>query len=349
MISKTKTTRLGGGTHAEADEPMKIVIPGGTGQVGLILTRGFRAAGHEVIVVSRRVEAAGRHLLWDGKTIGSWAQAIDGADVVINLAGHTVNCRYHQKNRDRIMNSRVDSTRIVGEAIHRAKRPPHTWLQASTATIYAHRHDAANDESAGIIGGVEENAPDTWRFSIDVATAWERALDEADVAHTRKVKLRSAMTMSADRGGIFDTLLGLVRRGLGGRSGDGRQYVSWIHHEDFTRAISWLIEHREVDGVVNVCSPHPLPNAEFMRGLRDAWGIKLGLPAAKWMLELGTMVLRTETELILKSRRVIPGRLARCGFSFRHPTWPEAARHLCGQWRSRSAGPGPARGGRVFF
>jgi len=342
MISKVKTTRSGGGTHAEADKAMKIVIPGGTGQVGSILARAFRAAGHEVVVLSRRRDTSAYVVAWDGKTIGPWVEAIDGADVVINLAGHNVNCRYHKKNRDRIMNSRVDSTRIVGEAIRRAARPPHTWLQASTATIYAHRYDAPNDEAAGIIGGTEHGAPDAWRFSIDVATAWERALDEAEAPHTRKVKLRSAMTMSADRGGIFDTLLALVRRGLGGRSGDGRQYVSWIHHEDFTRAVFWLIEHREIDGVVNVCSPHPLPNAEFMRGLRDAWGIKLGLPTAKWMLGIGALLMRTETELILKSRRVIPGRLVRSGFSFRHPTWPEAARHLCEEWRSRSVRSGPA-------
>jgi uncharacterized protein len=192
--------------------------------------------------------------------LGDWTRWIDGADAVINMAGRSVNCRYNAKNRDAIMHSRVGSTRIVGQAIARATRPPSTWLQASTATIYAHRYDAPNDDESGILGGAEAGAPDTWRFSIDVATAWERALDEADVPGTRKIKLRSAVILSPDRGGIFDTILGLVRRGLGGTAGDGKQYVSLIHDADFVRAVYWLLDHREVTGSVNLASPNPLPN-----------------------------------------------------------------------------------------
>ena len=313
---------------------MKIVIPGGSGQVGSLLARAFGRDGHDVVILSRdpgsvRGSTAG----WDGVNLGPWVDVIDGADVVINMAGHTVNCRYHDANRQRILNSRIDSTRVVGEAIAQSSRPPRTWLQASTATIYAHRYDAANDEQTGIIGGREENAPSSWRFSIEVATSWERTIDAAEVPRTRKVKLRSAMIMSPDRGGILDVLLGLVRLGLGGRSGDGRQYVSWIHHEDFVRAVYWLIQHDDVDGAVNLASPNPLPNAAFMSALCDAWGTRIGLPATAWMLELGAIVLGTETELVLKSRRVIPGRLLQLGFSFHHPTWPEAARDLCDQWR----------------
>jgi uncharacterized protein (TIGR01777 family) len=253
---------------------------------------------------------------------------VDGADVVINLAGRSVNCRYTPANRRSILQSRIESTRAVGQAIAGARHPPRVWLQASTATIYAHRHDAPNDEATGILGGSEPNAPDTWRFSIDVATAWERTLDEAEVPATRKVKLRSAMIMSPDQGGIFDTLLGLVRRGLGGTAGDGRQYISWIHHEDFVAALYWIIDQAELSDAVNVAAPNPLPNREFMRALRRASGIPIGLPASYWMLELGAFFLRTETELILKSRRVVPGRLLQSGFAFRHPTWPEAATDL---------------------
>ncbi len=227
------------------------------------------------------------------------------------------------------MESRVNSTRVVGQAIARAIRPPPVWLQAGTATIYAHRYDAPNDEATGILGGSEPNAPDTWRFSIDVAKGWERTLDEAVVPQTRKVMLRSAMTMSPDRGGVFDVLLGLVRHGLGGQAGDGRQYVSWIHDQDFIRAIYWLLEHREV----NLAAPNPVPNAFFMRALREAWGMPFGLPAARWMLEIGAFFLGSETELILKSRRVVPGRLLAAGFTFQFPTWPEAARDLCRRWR----------------
>ena len=327
-----------GTSEASVTAPLKIVIPGGSGHVGSVLARAFRADGHDVVVLSRNARTSGPFVLWDGKSLGPWADEIDGADVVINLAGHTVDCRYTRSNRERIMASRIDSTRAVGEAIRHAARPPRVWLQASTATIYAHRYNAANDEATGIIGGAEADAPAAWRFSIDVATAWERELDAADLPNTRKIKLRSAMTMSPERGGIFDVLLGLVRRRLGGRAGDGRQYVSWIHHEDFTRAVYWLIEHEEVEGVVNVAAPNPLPNSDFMRAIREAWGVRFGLPVAPWMLEIGAMLLRTETELILKSRRVVPRLLLERGFTFRYPTWPGAARDLCRQWVSRSKG-----------
>jgi uncharacterized protein (TIGR01777 family) len=314
---------------------MKIVIPGGSGQVGTILARAFHGDGHDVVVLSRRPEMRGwRVVEWDGVTLGAWQLEIDGADVVINLAGRSVNCRYNAANRREILDSRTASTRAIGEAIGRASRPPHVWLQASTATIYAHRFDAANDERSGVLGGTERDAPDAWRFSIDVARAWERTCDEAVTPATRKVLLRSAMTMSADEGGVFDALLGLVRRGLGGSAGSGRQFVSWIHYEDFVAAVRWLIERRDMDGAVNLASPHPLPNAEFMRMLREAYGVPFGLPARDWMLEIGAAFMRTETELILKSRRVVPQRLLECGFTFKFPSWSDAAADLCGQWKA---------------
>ena len=313
---------------------MKIVIPGGSGQVGAVLARAFQRDGHQVTIISRQpASSACRSTTWDGRTLGPWTEEIDGADVVINLAGRSVNCRYHRANRAQMMNSRVDSTRVIGQAIAQSKNPPRVWLQASTATIYAHRLDAPNDDITGIIGGNEPDAPSTWRFSIDVATAWERASDEAVTPRTRKVKLRSAMTMSPDRGGIFDVLLGLVRRGLGGTCGNGRQYVSWVHEEDFVRAVNFLIERSDIDGAINICSPYPLPNADFMRGLRQAWGTRIGLPATAWMLGIGAFFLRTETELILKSRRVIPTRLMQAGFQFNHPIWSGAAKALCMEWR----------------
>ena len=230
----------------------------------------------------------------------------------------------------------MNSTRVVGDAIAAAARPPRVWLQMSTATIYAHRYEAPNDEATGVVGGLEPGVPETWRFSIDVATSWERALQHAVTPRTRKVALRSAVVMSPDRGGVFDLLLRLARFGLGGRAGDGRQYVSWIHDRDFVRAVYWLIDHDKIDGAVNLAAPHPLPNADFMRALREAWGIRLGLPASAWMLEIGTWLLRSETELILKSRRVVSGRLAQAGFVFDFPTWPEAARDLCRRWRALS-------------
>jgi uncharacterized protein len=313
---------------------MKIVIPGGSGQIGTILARAFHARGDEVTVLSRNpAKALWRVAPWDAETRGHWAQHIDGADVVINLAGRSVNCRYDQANKDAIMHSRVASTRVIGQAIREAARPPRVWLQASTATIYAHRHDVPNDEFTGVLGGPEPDAPTGWRFSVDVARAWEMALTAAQTPATRKVAMRSAITLSPDRGGIFDALLRLVRHGLGGRAGSGRQYVSWIHDDDFVRAVDWLIERPDIAGPVNVTSPNPVPNAEFMRELRRAWGASFGLPASRWMLEIGALVLRTETELILKSRRVVPAVLQRSGFEFHFPEWPEAARDLCKRWR----------------
>lgn len=316
---------------------MKIVIPGGSGQLGTVLARAFQGDGHDVVVLSRNpVAVPWRVVRWDAAKLDTWDAELDGADVVINLAGRSVNCRYNKSNRWLIKESRIASTRAVGQAIAMAKAPPPVWLQASTATIYAHRYDAPNDEATGVLGGQESGVPDTWRFSIDVARSWERALKKAEVPGTRKVAIRSAVTMSPDRGGIFDTLLGLVRCGLGGRAGDGRQYVSWVHEDDFVRAVYWLIERDGIHGPVNIAAPNPLPNDAFMRGLREAWGTRFGLPASRWMLEIGAFAMRTETELILKSRRVVPGILAREGFQFRFPDWPEAAEDLCCRWRNGS-------------
>ena len=272
---------------------MKIVIPGGSGQVGTILARAFHHGGHDVAVLSRQPQRSPwRVVAWDGATLGNWQREIDGCDVVINLAGRSVNCRYTAANRNEILQSRVLSTRVVGQAIAAATRKPIVWLQASTATIYAHRYDGPNDEYSGILGGNEPDAPDTWRFSIDVAQAWERAFEEAVVGGTRKVALRSAMTLSPDAGGVFDTLLGLVRHGLGGSAGDGRQFMSWVHDDDFIAAVRWLIDRNDIEGAVNIAAPHPLPNAEFMQILREACGVPLGLPATKWMLELGAFLMQ---------------------------------------------------------
>jgi len=260
--------------------------------------------------------------------VGAWASELDGADVVINLAGRSVNCRYTAENRREILASRVDSTRAVGQAIARCARPPGVWLQGSTATIYAHRFDAANDEATGIIGGREPDAPASWRYSIDVAQAWERAAHESVTSRTRLVLLRAAMVMSPDRGGIFATLLRLARLGLGGPVAGGRQFVSWIHERDFTRAIYWLIEHDALRGAVNLAAPEPLPYRDFMRELRRAAHMPIALPATRWMLALGAWALRTEPELVLKSRRVLPRRLQESGFEFSYPRWHDAAREL---------------------
>lgn len=321
---------------------MKIAIPGGTGQLGTVLARAFHRDGHDVLVLGRTPRPAPwRVERWDPDDVPHLAEKLDGAEVVINLAGRSVNCRYNTANRHEIIASRVQSVGAVGEAIARARRPPQVWLQASTATIYAHTFGPPHDEVSGMIGGSELDVPDTWRFSIDVATTWERAFEEIETPSTRKVILRSALTMNPDRGGIFDALLGLVRCGLGGTMGDGGQYVSWIHETDFIRALYFLIAREDISSVVNVCSPNPLPNRKFMEELRRAWGMPIGLPSPRWMLEIGALLRRTETELVLKSRRVVPGRLLREGFSFVHTEWSESCRELCERWRSSVAAQPP--------
>jgi uncharacterized protein len=272
---------------------------------------------------------------WDGKTVGDWARELEGADVVVNLAGRSVNCRYTKENLAEMMDSRVDSTRAVGLAIEQASRPPAVWLQMSTATIYAHRFDAPNDEATGIIGGREPDVPGYWSFSIDIAKAWERAQEEANTPRTRKVALRTAMVLSPDPGGVLDVLLGLTRLGIGGSIAGGRQYMSWIHERDFVRAVEFLSDRGDFTGPVNLASPAPIPQRAFMNALRDAAGVRVGLPATKWMVGIGAVFMRTDTELVLKSRRVVPTRLLDAGFTFEFPEWPEAARELVEKWRER--------------
>jgi uncharacterized protein (TIGR01777 family) len=306
---------------------VKVVIPGGTGQVGAILERAFTAAGHEVVIVTRR-PAGARQVRWDGQSLGSWTAEIDGCDVVINLAGRSVSCRYTEQNLRAMMDSRVLSARAVGQAIAAATRPPRVWLQMSTATIYAHRFDAANDEATGLIGGAEPGVPGYWGLSVDIAKAWEREQHTAQTPHTRKLALRSAMVMSPDRGGVFDYLLWMTRLGLGGPVAGGRQYVSWIHDDDFVLAVQFLIEREDLAGPVNLAAPDPLPQRAFMRTLRTTWGMPVGLPATKLMAEIGAFTIRSDTELLLKSRRVVPGRLREAGFDFRFPQWPTACQDL---------------------
>ncbi|MFC7383048.1 TIGR01777 family oxidoreductase [Sphaerisporangium rhizosphaerae] len=313
---------------------MKVVIPGGTGQLGTVLTHALTAEGHDVVVLARR-PVRENEVRWDGETLGPWAELIDGSDMVINLAGRSVSCRYTPANLRAMMDSRVHSAKVVGEAIAAAARPPAVWLQMSTATVYSHRFDAPNDEASGVLGGAESGVPGYWAYSVEIAKAWERAQERAETPHTRKVAMRSAMVMSPDRGGVFDVLSKLARLGLGGPVAGGAQYVSWIHDRDFVRAVEYLAERDDLAGPFNLSAPHPLPQRTFMRALRAAWGAPVGLPATRWMTELGAFVLRSDTELLLKSRRVVPGRLLDAGFAFDHPRWPGAAEDLVRRTRGR--------------
>lgn len=305
---------------------MKILMPGGSGHVGQSLKAHFEVAGHTVVILSRSDQSG-----WDGRSLGPWVDHVEDSDVVINLAGKSVNCRYNAANLKEMMDSRVDSTRVIGLAISRAKNPPKLWINSSTATIYRHRFDAPNDDHTGILGSDQDAMPPKWRASLEIATAWEKALFEAETPETRRVAIRSAMTMSPIPGSVFDVLVSLTKKGIMGTQGSGKQYVSWIHDQDFCRSMDWIIAHEALAGPINISSPNPLPQREFARALREAVGTKLGLPATSWMLEIGALAMNTETELLLKSRRVTPSLLLESGFTFDFPDWPAASRDLFGK------------------
>lgn len=306
----------------------KIVIAGGSGFLGRALAAHFQKRGYVITILTRSPKEADdliREIGWDGCTPGEWTHQLEGAFAVINLSGRSVNCRYHARNRKLILDSRINSTHVIGQAIGKCKAPPQVWLNMSTATIYKHTFGSPWDESGEI--SATPGAKD--EFSIGVATAWEQAFNKAQTPATRKAAMRTAMVLGREKNSVYPMLRRLTRLGLGGRMGDGRQFVSWIHEQDFCAAVEWLLTHKALSGAFNVAAPNPVTNAEMMKIFRDACGMPVGLPATKWMLGIGAFFLRTETELIIKSRRVVPRRLVESGFTFRYPFLAGAVEELC--------------------
>jgi uncharacterized protein len=297
----------------------RIIIAGGRGYLGTVLARYFRNTW-EVVILSRKPmtsfdsEHNIRFVHWDGQTLGDWIKELDGAEVVINLAGKSVNCRYNEKNKQEIFDSRTNATTIIGEAIQLVATPPRLWINSSTATIYRHAEDKDMDELEGEIGN---------GFSVEVAKRWEQTFYDFDIKNIRKIALRTAIVLGKTEG-VMLRLLNLVKFGLGGKNASGSQFVSWIHENDFCRAVSFLIEHEQLGGNVNLSSPNPITNDFLMKSIRKVKKISFGLPATKWMLKIGAFLLGTETELILKSRRVVPRRLLKGGFVFQYPNIEEA-------------------------
>lgn len=311
---------------------MRVVIFGGTGQLGSFLTRWLREQGHTVQVVGRRVEDPA--LRWDGRSDGEWMAVVEGADAVVNLAGRSVNCRYNWPNLNEMMQSRTDSCAAVGRAIAKAENPPPVWIQASTATIYAHTLTELWDEERGVLGGREAGVPAYWAYSVAIARAWEYALQAANTPKTRKVAIRTGFTMSPDKGGVFDVLARLASVGFGGPLAGGRQSISWIGDEDFVRAIVHCIEHEALEGPVNLTTPEPVSNRAFMEQLVKDTGGWLAFPIAKWMAWIGAIGLRTDIELMVKSRRAVPKKLLDSGFRFVNPSWEETCPVLVARWRA---------------
>ncbi len=321
--------------------PLHIVLPGGSGQVGRMLARFFQERGHHVTVLTRGpYTAPWQTVHWDGQSLGPWVETLEGADVCIHLSGRSVNCRYTARNRRQLYDSRIGPTRLLHQAFACLVNPPRLWMNASTATIYRHSLDKPMDEASGEIGGNEligprRRAPEKWNWTVQLVKDWESAFFSVATPRTRKIALRTSLVFSPAPGSVFATMSHLVRAGLGGTQGNGRQMVSWMHESDYARALEFLIVHEDIDGPVNLSAPGPLPNRELMAALREAWEMPNGLPAPAALLKLGMFFLRTEPELVLKSRYVIPGRLLRAGFQFEFPTWPEAAADLVRQWRQR--------------
>ncbi|HEY0029519.1 MAG TPA: TIGR01777 family oxidoreductase [Bacteroidia bacterium] len=299
----------------------KLILAGGTGFLGQAIVDRFNSNGTEIIVLTRggdRKDKNIRYIHWDGKTLDKWAAELEGTDVLVNLTGKSVDCRYTEKNKAEIISSRVNATKVLGDAISKTKNPPKVWMNAASATIYRYSEDTPMDEGQGETGS---------GFSVDVCKQWEDAFNAATTPTTRKIALRISMVLGK-QGGVIPVLSKLVKVGLGGKMGSGKQFISWIHIDDFLNSIEWLIEHQQDSGPYNMASPEPISNKEFMRIMRGTLHRKIGLPATKWMLEIGAFFIRTETELILKSRRVVPGKLLKEGFMFKYGTAKAALTNL---------------------
>ncbi|MEO6254261.1 MAG: TIGR01777 family oxidoreductase [Ferruginibacter sp.] len=290
----------------------KIIIAGGTGFVGRHLTQKFKSLGYEVIIISRQKD----HVNWNN--ISAIEAALENSEMLINLAGKSVDCRYNEKNKKEIYDSRIDTTKALGKAMLTCKYPPPLWINSSTATIYRHAEDRPMTETAGEIGA---------GFSVNVASNWEKAFFGFTLPATRQVALRMAIVLGKG-GGVIDPLRNLVRFGLGGKQGRGNQMFSWIHIEDVFSIINFIQQHSELSGVINTAAPNPVTNKSLMQLLRINMGIKVGMPMPKWLLKIGAVFIKTETELILKSRWVIPARLLEAGYQFKYAVLDEALKNI---------------------
>lgn len=290
----------------------KIVIAGGTGFIGQYFEQQFKVLGYEVNIISRQKQS----IAWED--MAGIQQALEGAELLINLAGKNVNCRYNQANKQEIMNSRIKTTKILGEAVKACHHPPELWINASTATIYRHAEDRPMTEEDGEIGS---------GFSVDVATNWEKTFFAVDLPDTRQIALRIAIVLGKE-GGVMIPYRNLVKFGLGGKQGQGTQMFSWIHIEDLFNIVLFLREKKELRGVFNCAAPQPVSNRELMRELRKTMKVPFGLPSPKWLLEIGAVFIRTETELILKSRWVLPERLEKAGYEFTYQTLDQALQEI---------------------
>jgi len=291
---------------------MKIILAGGSGFIGTNLAMYFLRNNHDVVILSRKPQQSKnkiRYVVWDGQTPGDWINEMEAADVVINLTGKSVNCRYTEKNKNEILSSRVNATQVIGDAIGKTKNPPKVWINISSATIYENSENEPQDEFSGRIGD---------DFSMNVCKAWEKTFYNAVVPETRKIVARLSIVLG-ENGGALKPFLNLAKFGLGGRMGSGNQMMSWIHMDDVVGAFKFLIDNQSLSGIFNITAPNAIKNKEFMRTLRKRVHMPVGIPSAAWMIRLGAMIIGTEAELLLKSRWAIPKKLLEAGFEFKYP------------------------------
>jgi uncharacterized protein len=297
---------------------MKIIIAGGTGFLGKALENYFTQRHHKVWILTRNPKRS-NEVLWDAKNLGNWTDSLERVEVLINMTGKSVDCRYNDANKAEILRSRIDSTKVLQEAIDSCKNPPKIWLNSSSATIYVHAETQLMTEAEGIIGD---------DFSMNICKVWEKAFFEKTNPKTRKVALRTSIVLG-NAGGAFPKLKMVTRMGLGGTQGVGNQKVSWIHVEDFCRAINFIIQNENIEGKINITSPQPIDNKDFMKILKNQMHIPFGIDSPRFLLEFASIFLQTETELLLKSRNVYPQRLLNLGFEFRFKTVEETVKNLC--------------------
>ncbi len=300
----------------------KIIIAGGTGFLGTSLVNHYLKQDTQIIILTRgksQIKGGIQYESWDGKTIGSWIKVLDNSDIVINLNGKSVDCRYTKKNRSLIYSTRLESTNILGQAILQCNNPPTLWINSASATIYRHSVDKEMDEYSGEFGV---------GFSVDVCQKWEAAFNQFELNKTRKVILRTGIVLGKS-GGPMKPLKMLAKLGFGGKQGSGEQYVSWLHEDDFANIIDFIESNQDINGAYNVTAPTPLPNSDFMKAIRQALKIRVGISMPRWLLELGAIIIGTETELILKSRRVVPTKLMDAGYNFKFNEINKALFTLC--------------------
>jgi uncharacterized protein len=298
----------------------KLIIAAGTGFLGQVLVNHFQDNYDEIVILTRgksKISNKIKYVNWDAKSFSGWENELEGAAVLINLAGKSVDCRYTVSNKKEVFDSRINSTKILNQAVLHCKNPPKHWLNSSTSTIYRFSLDKEMDEISGEIGS---------DFSMNIAKSWEKTFFETETPATLKTVLRTSIVLGKN-GGAFAPIKTLAKIGFGGKQGNGNQYISWIHEVDFARAVAFAINN-EISGIINIVSPKPIENQLFMKKLRAEIGIPFGVPIHKFLLEIGAFFIRTETELVLKSRNVIPKKLTDHGFSFAYDSLEKAFKNL---------------------